>query len=80
MEDRPTEYGMAAYPYYDEGPKPDPEAPETEPATMTADQQMRAKALECATKLMTSNWEPVESEGGFRQLCTDFATYIREGK
>ena len=82
MEDRPTEYGMAAYPYHDEGPKPDPEAPETEPVYLTADQQIRAKALECAVYQMDNMGKdtPNKYADAFWSLVATFEAYIREGK
>lgn len=61
------------------------EPPEFEPFAMTADQQIRAKALECAVRFVCAM--PVEevlkakvAEPLLWHNCAEFERYIREGK
>ena len=46
---------------------------------MTADQQIRAKALECAVKICSEAKE-IPKWQEMRDLCVELETYIREGK
>ena len=46
---------------------------------MTADQQIRAKALECATRRFASKGETVYTKT-ILESCREFERYIREGK
>ena len=50
---------------------------------MTADQQIRAKALECTIRLLASAPEGVKASatpGTTMEIASDFEHYIREGK